>query len=173
MLTATAATEADTARATTTVVKVPGLLATLLLHSRDDTQLGGVLDVIAANVTDKTTLASTTVVNVLNGSGTVVEQVKFKSDCSQPVNLGDQYGGFTVFGMRTTNGGALSLGSEVNYTYTITNTGSGEADNVTAQDDKLGTLPGTPIAALPAGASMTFSAGQLLDETTINTVTVV
>ena len=50
----------------------------------------------------RATLGSDTVVNILNGSGTLVEQMKFKTDCSQPVNLGDQFGGLTIFGMRMT-----------------------------------------------------------------------
>jgi hypothetical protein len=133
--------------------------------------LADVVDLIASSAV-KTTLTADTAVSVYDANNTLIEKVQFKTDCSQPVNLGDVFGGFTVFGMRTTNGGAIALGADVNYTYAITNNGATTANNVTVQDDKLGTVPGSPIASLAPGATLTLSARQSLTATTVNTVTV-
>src|SRR5438128_1040417 len=48
-------------------------------------------------------------------------------------------------------------GGDVEYTYTITNTGTTTVHNVTVEDDQLGTIPGSPIASIDAGQSATLS----------------
>ncbi|TMA85890.1 MAG: hypothetical protein E6J77_11550, partial [Deltaproteobacteria bacterium] len=63
-------------------------------------------------------------------------------------------------------------GGDVEYTYKITNTGGTTVQNVTVEDDKLGTIPGSPIASLGPGASATLSTKQFVASTTLNTVTV-
>jgi hypothetical protein len=149
----------------------PGGVVWLDTGTPANVALGDVVDVIASSAA-KTTLTADTAVSIFDASNTLIERVQFKTDCSQPVNLGDVFGGFTVFGMRTTNGGAVALGADVNYTYAITNNGSTTVSNVTVQDDKLGTVPGSPIGSLAPGASLTLSARQSLTATTVNTVTV-
>ena len=37
----------------------------------------------------------------------------FHSSCSQPLNLGDRFGAFQVFGIRTTEGGEVALGEKI------------------------------------------------------------
>ena len=63
-------------------------------------------------------------------------------------------------------------GGDVEYTYTITNTGTTTVQNVTVEDDQLGTIPGSPIASIDAGKSATLSLKQFVAATTLNTVTV-
>src|SRR5438874_603630 len=63
-------------------------------------------------------------------------------------------------------------GGDVEYTYTITNTGTTTVENVTVEDDQLGTIPGSPIASIDAGQSATLSTTQFVAATTLNTVTV-
>ena len=62
-------------------------------------------------------------------------------------------------------------GGQVSYTYTITNTGDATANNVSVEDDKLGTVPGSPIAALEPGKTVMLFASQFVAATTLNTVT--
>src|SRR5438876_6084766 len=63
-------------------------------------------------------------------------------------------------------------GGDVEYTYTITNTGTTTVENVTVEDDQLGTIPGSPIASIDAGESATPSVKPCVAATTLNTVTV-
>src|SRR5439155_668532 len=135
-------------------------------------ELGDIVDVVAASVSGKTVLGTDTVVRIYDARNALVEQVNFKTDCSRRMDLGDLFGGLRVVGMRTTNGGTVSLGADVNYTYEIANNGPAAVSNVTVGDDKIGTVPGSPLAPLVPGASVTLSARQFLMATTVNTVTV-
>src|SRR5439155_14951544 len=119
-------------------------------------ELGDVVDVVAASVSGRTALGTDTVVRIYDASNALVEQIKFKTDCSQPMNLGDLFGGLRVVGMRTTNGGTVSRGADVNYTYEIANNGPAAVSNVTVEDDKIGTVPGSPLAPLVPAASVTL-----------------
>src|SRR5439155_1820298 len=94
------------------------------------------------------------------------------SDCSQPVKLGDLYGGLKVTGMTSHDGGTVSLGAQVNYTHKITNGGAVDLTDVTVDDDALGSIPGSRIAVLKAGETVTRTATVLVTESITNTVTV-
>jgi hypothetical protein len=59
----------------------------------------------------------------------------------------------------------------VTYRYTVANPGTESLLNVSLVDDKLGTVPGTPIATLAAGGSETRDAAVVVTTTTTNTVT--
>src|SRR5438477_2258156 len=63
-------------------------------------------------------------------------------------------------------------GGDVEYTFTITNTGTTTVENVMVEDDQLGTIPGSLIASIEAGQSATLSIKQFVAATTLNTVTV-
>lgn len=63
-------------------------------------------------------------------------------------------------------------GDDVEYTYTITNTGIEDVFDVTVEDDQLVTVPGSPILSLASGAEVTLTATQFVMDDTINVVTV-
>src|SRR5438132_5398746 len=65
-----------------------------------------------------------------------------------------------------------SAGADVTYTYKITNKGTTTVHNVTVEDDKLGTIAGSPIASIAPGGMATLTATQSVAGTTLNTVTV-
>jgi len=67
-------------------------------------------------------------------------------------------------------GGTAS--ADVTYTYKITNTGTTTVHNVTVEDDKLGTIAGSPIASIAPGGMATLTVTQSVAGTTLNTVTV-
>jgi cysteine-rich repeat protein len=82
----------------------------------------------------------------LNGSG-AIDKIKVVPDC------------------------ATCPPGSVTYRYTVTNPGPGALANVTLVDDKLGTVPETPLASLGPGGSETRTAAAVVTETTSNTVT--
>lgn len=63
-------------------------------------------------------------------------------------------------------------GDNVEYTYTVKNTGTEEIFNVTVEDDKLDTVPGSPIDSIEASQQVTLMATQFVTENTVNVVTV-
>ena len=94
----------------------------------------------------------------------------FHTSCSQPLNLGDQFGALQVFGLDTTNGGTVALGSDVEYSYVVTNPNAAAVDNVSLDDDILGNIA-TGIT-IPAGESVTFTTTALVESETTNIATV-
>ena len=70
----------------------------------------------------------------------LVQDGYFHTSCSQPVNLGDQFGAFQVFALETTQGGTVSLEHEVEYTYEVTNPNATDATSVSVDDDQLGNI---------------------------------
>lgn len=94
----------------------------------------------------------------------------FKTNCWKPLDLGDQIGGLQVFTIETTGGGTASLGADVKYTYTVTNPNTGDATNVTVDDDLLGNIAtGETVAG---GASEMYMVTEFIYEDTTNVVTV-
>ena len=61
---------------------------------------------------------------------------------------------------------------QVKYTYIIQNTGGGPANNVSVMDDRLGQVPGSPIALIPGGGTVILMATNTVCCTVTNTVTV-
>lgn len=98
------------------------------------------------------------------------EEVKFHGSCSQPLGVGNQFGALQIFGLDTTGGGVVSLGRDVEYTYTVSNPNSGTLDNISVEDDKLGTIASG--FSLAAGESTVFTQKVLIEEETTNVVTV-
>jgi len=100
----------------------------------------------------------------------LIQDGYFHTSCSQPLNLGDQFGSLQVFGLDTTNGGSVALGSEVEYSYVVTNPNPGAASSVSVDDDILGNIASG--VTIPAGGSATFTATALVETETTNIVTV-
>ncbi|MCS5637032.1 MAG: DUF11 domain-containing protein [Myxococcota bacterium] len=94
----------------------------------------------------------------------------FHTSCSQPLNLGDQFGALQVFGLDSTNGGTVALGSEVEYSYVVTNPNAAAAENVSLDDDILGNI--ATGVTIPAGESVTFTTTALVEVETTNIATV-
>ena len=95
------------------------------------------------------------------------QSLKIHTSCSQPLEIGDVFGSLEVVGI---NG--QRSGSDVTYTYEITNIGDTTVLNVAAEDDVYGTLPGSPIAQILPGESVTLQVDASVSEDTTNTVTV-
>lgn len=94
----------------------------------------------------------------------------FHTSCSQPVNLGDQFGALQVYALETTQGGTVSLEHEVEYTYEVTNPNSSDATGVSVDDDLLGNIvSGETIAA---GATASYTTTALISAETTNIATV-
>src|SRR6185369_3950967 len=102
--------------------------------------------------------AKDTRAQIFNASGQRIEDVTFHTACSQPINLGNRFGSLEVVGINSTEGGNVQDGAEVLYIYKITNSGTTPVANVAVEDDKLGTVTGSPIASLAPGATTTLTA---------------
>jgi hypothetical protein len=104
------------------------------------------------------------------GDNTLRSDGFFHTSCSQPLNLGDQFGPLQVFSITSTGGGTASLEHDVEYTYTVTNPNAEDATNVSVDDDLLGNIAsGQTIAA---GASAVFTTTVPISEETTNVATV-
>ncbi len=102
----------------------------------------------------------------------VLQDGYFHSSCSQPLNLGDQIGSLQVYGIETTGGGGgtVTLGADVEYTYTVTNDTEWPAVDVEVVDDQLGTI--VTGATIPAMSSAVYTATATIEEETTNIATV-
>ncbi len=133
-------------------------------------ELGDVVDIIALEG-GRSDLKADTVVRILDGNGAVIEEVKFHTSCSQPLNLGDQFGSFEVFALETTEGIAANEYA-VEYTYTVTNNSDFyPVANVSVFDSEFGLVDGSPIAELAPGESAVLTMTVLLSQGTTNTAT--
>jgi len=99
----------------------------------------------------------------------------FHTSCSKPLNLGDQFGSLQVYGLTTTGGsggggGTVTLGSEVEYTYTVTNDTAWPVVDVNVDDDKLGNI--VTGDTIPAMSSAVYTASATIEEETTNIATV-
>ena len=143
--------------------------------------IGGTVWADAANE-GKNNLDAETKVIITNDSGDVIQEVKFHTSCSQPLAVGDQFGSMLLTSLTTTEGGTVgsdtcstelpATGADVEYTYTITNTGPTTVTNVTVIDDVFGVVPGSPIALIAAGESVVLTLTEFLSDETTNTVVV-
>ena len=99
-----------------------------------------------------------------NASGT--ETNILHTSCSQPIVAGDVYGSLTLAQLD-----GQGVGTEVVYSYTISNNGAFNLTDLSALDVPLGPVPGLP-GTLAAGDSVTVMTSAFLVETTTNTVIV-
>ena len=65
----------------------------------------------------------------------------------------------------------MSAGADVEYTYAVTNNSAGPVTDVEVIDDMLGEVPGSPIASIAAGETVTLTAIGFVTEETTNTAT--
>jgi hypothetical protein len=94
----------------------------------------------------------------------------FHTSCSQPVNLGDQFGPLQVYSITSTGGGTVSLGHEVEYTYSVTNPEDDPATNVSVDDDQLGNI--VSGQSLAAGETAVYKATAFITDQTTNVATI-
>jgi hypothetical protein len=101
-------------------------------------------------------------------SGACLQALKIHTSCSKPLEVGDVFGSLELVAFN----GQGATGNEVTYTYKVTNIGDVDVFDVTIEDNKLGTVQGSPIYQLAPGDSVELTATTLLSETTMNTVIV-
>jgi len=147
-----------------------------------DIPIGGHILVDAANE-GKNNLDAETKVIITNPVGDVIQEVSFHTSCSQPLAVGDQFGSMLLTSLTTTEGGTVgsedtcsteipATGADVEYTYTITNTGPTTVTGVTVIDDVFGVVPGSPIPSILAGESVVLTLTVFLSDETTNIVDV-
>jgi len=154
------------------IVASDGCLTWLDTGSPASVELGDIIDIKASDAARSYLNASTTL-RIYNEEDELIEQVRFHTSCSQPLNLGDQFGSLQVFGLQTSEGGFDSLGADVDYTYSVTNNGTAPLSNVVVLDDIFGYIPGSPIALIQPGETVTLEMDAFLFEDTTNTAMVV
>lgn len=137
----------------------------------ESVQLGGIVLASAANA-GRGHFDAETKVRIFDVDENQLQEVKFHTSCSQPLELGNRFGAVEVFGMETTRGGSGSLGAEVEYTYTVTNVCTDIFSNVTVIDDVFGEVPGSPIPSIQPDETVELMLTEIIFETTTNTVTV-
>ena len=99
------------------------------------------------------------------------QSIQLLTSCSQPLNLGDRFGAFVVFGMDRVGDGAIALGGVVEYQYKVTNPNAFAVQNVTVLDDQVIGPIGSGISLDPDEMITLFDTRTLFDTTT-NTATV-
>jgi cysteine-rich repeat protein len=105
-------------------------------------------------------------------SATGGESLKLKADCGKPLNLGDRFGAVQVVSIDRKSLGLVTIGGQVEYSYTITNSGASPVSNISVQDDKLGTIQGSPLQTLQSGETVVLRQTAFVGQDTINTVAV-
>lgn len=136
-------------------------------------EFGDIVELAAAR-NGKSEILSVTTIYTFDVNDELVEEVTFHTSCSEPLNVGDQFGSVQIFGMQMTDGRIIALGYDVEYTYTITNIGPVPVMNVMVVDDVLGEVPGSPIPLIMPGDgnSVTLTLTALVSEATTNCVVV-
>jgi hypothetical protein len=130
----------------------------------DQIEFGDTVTISSTNSGDLPGLTNLTVTGE-NGS----QNIQIKTSCWKPLSLGDRFGSFVVFGMNREEDGAISLGGNVQYQYTVTNPNDETVDNVEVSDDQLGVIASGQ--SIPAGQSVTFTKDATLFGTTTNVAT--
>jgi uncharacterized repeat protein (TIGR01451 family) len=97
--------------------------------------------------------------------GNVTQFNKFHASCSQPLQAGDRYGANELLALD-----GAGLGTNVVYSYLVSNQGLVPVTDITVGDNKLG-LVGS-IASLLPGDSDTVTATAFISQTTTNIATV-
>ncbi len=132
--------------------------------------VGGIFTASAANGGATTLAADTYIYIFASKGGARLQTIKLHTSCSQPLNAGDQFGSIVIFSADTT-GGTITLGTDVKFTYLVTNTGTTPITNVVVTDS-FGTVPGSPIASIAPNQVVSLTRTVTLTADTVNTVTV-
>ena len=162
--------DADTASPVRIVVR-QGSDIFLDTGSPADVQLGDIVTATAAAAGQQEFPTQTTI-EVFDDNSTLLQSLTIYTSCMEPLNLADHFGSVEVTAMSTTLGGDVSLGANVTYIYTITNTGPVGVNSIDVVDDVLGTIPGSPIGSISPSQSVTLTTSAFVSENTTNTVTV-
>ncbi|NND00237.1 MAG: hypothetical protein HKN85_08650 [Gammaproteobacteria bacterium] len=101
------------------------------------------------------------VMTLSNAGGT--ESNSIHTSCSQPIAAGDIYGSLTLVQID-----GQGIGTDVIYSYEITNTSNIDIVSLMAVDNKLGAIPGAP-AGLLANETIVLNASAFITETVTNT----
>ena len=129
-------------------------------------------DIKASSAGEKE-IKSDTYIHVFDSpGGTLLQNLRIHTSCSQPINLGDQFGAFLTFGIDTSERPMALLGAEIRYTYEISNRCNVRAKNVEVIDDVFGPVPGSPISSIDEGETITLTLSAIVIEDTRNTATV-
>ena len=136
----------------------------LIADPPDQIEFGDLVTISSTNSGDLPGLTGLTVTGA-GGS----QNIQIKTSCWKPLSLGDRFGSFVVFGMNREEDGAISLGGNVQYQYTVTNPNDETVDNVEVSDDQLGVIASGQ--SIPAGQSVTFTKDATLFGTTTNVAT--
>jgi len=132
--------------------------------------LDEVIEIAAANG-GASELKADTWIHIFDApGGDLLQKVKYHTSCSQPIVLGDQVGSMQVAGVILTDGSSPAAGTEVVFTYEVTNTGPVTATNIVVTDI-YGAVPGSPIASLDPGESVKLERMVLISDSTVNMVT--
>jgi hypothetical protein len=97
------------------------------------------------------------------------QTMKIHTSCSKPLNVGDTFGSVEVVGLETTEGGVVTLGSEITFYYEVRNLGGSPVSNVHVVDS-FGNVPGSPIASIAVGGSAFLTREITLTEPVSNNV---
>ncbi len=127
--------------------------------------VGGVIDLLASAV-GRSDLDSEMDFEIYDASGNLVQEVTFHTSCSQDLRIGDKFGGLEVVRFVNNDQGVVQNGGEVEYLYTVTNTGTIDVLNLFVSDDPLGDIGG--IASLAPGDSVTLTTTAFISETITN-----
>lgn len=157
--------------ASVTITKDPGTV------SADPDSGLNIADVTSLTSTDGK-LGSSTEFTVSGPGGN--QAIKIRTTCSKPLNIGDRFGSMVVVGMQRGDGdldtddgddGFVGLGSPVEYQYKVTNNSTGNATNVTVEDDLFGTI-GSGLVVPGNGGMITLFETKTVYATLTNTATV-
>jgi hypothetical protein len=96
----------------------------------------------------------------------LIQEGFFHTSCSQPLDLGNQIGALQVYALDASKGGTAALGSEVEYSFQVTNPNTETANQVAVEDTLLGTVAnGISIAS---GETQTFTTRLVLEGSASN-----
>ena len=98
--------------------------------------------------------------------------LEIHTSCSKPLNLGDRFGAFEVFGIDRTGEGYISFGGQVEYQYKVTaGNNSGPVVITSVVDTKLGNVLNDSVSLAPGEMITLFKTATLLENSN-NTVMV-
>ncbi len=126
---------------------------------------GDLIDVIAS-AGGRTELEGETWFDIFNSSGARVQQVRIHTSCSQPLRVGDRFGSLEVVRFANPVQGVVTGGADVDYAYTVVNSGPVAASGLAISD-----VPHGPIATKPLlqpGESATFNKMIFIDRSVTN-----
>lgn len=105
---------------------------------------------------------SNSCVQVYDSLGLLLQESTIHTSCSKPLRIGDRFGAIQIVGFDGQGQGAF-----VDYTYVATEKSGQPVENVTIEDDVVGTV--TSGDSIPANGELTITVTQWVDGDTENT----